>query len=358
MSPSLTIQVLSNGQPKYSYPFAAAPDIIRSAEKDKYFQAVLFDQLSDVLRSFCSSRYLQIRSAEIRTLTEFLYFGCTTFLGNRTLGEEYCDLIQVESGALKFPSLLRRSAFIIFGILLPYGSGTLLPKFRTLLKQKLSNNIRSKVASDERSAATLQKFQLYLLNNAETIISPPLLYAVSLAVFYFTGAYYHISKRLLSLRYLFSNRTSVSQENEGYEVLGVLLLVQMFVQGWLHVRSNMKTEEMSSSDVTDGYGPGLATKYLVDGSVSSGVNSFTTITQTPMPQAPRYLLSNRTLMAWIPSEQQRKCTLCLEELKDPSTTTCGHIFCWTCIADWIREKPECPLCRQEIIAQHILPLRS
>jgi peroxin-10 len=64
------------------------------------------------------------------------------------------------------------------------------------------------------------------------------------------------------------------------------------------------------------------------------------------------------VMDWIKGQQQRKCTLCLEELKDPAATQCGHVFCWTCIGDWVREKPECPLCRRAAMAQHILPLRS
>jgi peroxin-10 len=63
------------------------------------------------------------------------------------------------------------------------------------------------------------------------------------------------------------------------------------------------------------------------------------------------------VMGWIKGAQQRKCTLCLEELKDPAATQCGHVFCWACIGDWVREKPECPLCRREAMLQHILPLR-
>lgn len=80
-------------------------------------------------------------------------------------------------------------------------------------------------------------------------------------------------------------------------------------------------------------------------------------TNTPVADKPRYELSDEETMAWI-GENNRKCTLCLEGMKDPSVTTCGHVFCWVCISDWAREKPECPLCRQSCLAQHILPLRG
>lgn len=37
----------------------------------------------------------------------------------------------------------------------------------------------------------------------------------------------------------------------------------------------------------------------------------------------------------------RKCTLCLEERTDSCSTECGHLFCWSCIVGWGREKVCC-----------------
>jgi len=34
----------------------------------------------------------------------------------------------------------------------------------------------------------------------------------------------------------------------------------------------------------------------------------------------------------------RNCTLCLEERTDSCVTECGHLFCWSCIVGWGREK--------------------
>jgi len=82
------------------------------------------------------------------------------------------------------------------------------------------------------------------------------------------------------------------------------------------------------------------------------------LTHTPAPSKPHYDLGeDATSFSWIPSEHQRTCTLCLDPLRDPSVTTCGHVFCWRCVSDWCRERAECPLCRQQCLVQHILPLR-
>ena len=49
------------------------------------------------------------------------------------------------------------------------------------------------------------------------------------------------------------------------------------------------------------------------------------------------------------------CSICLEELKNPRKTQCGHIFCRNCICGWVNEedyyghkKKSCPLCRNNI----------
>src|SRR4051812_3364823 len=99
--------------PSYTYPFAAAPDIIRSHQKDAYFEGILLNHLSSLLRRLYGARFLHTYTTEARTFSELLYLGLTTFIGNRTLGEEYRDIIQIEDDTLSFPSISRRSGYIL-----------------------------------------------------------------------------------------------------------------------------------------------------------------------------------------------------------------------------------------------------
>ena len=371
----------------YNYPFAAAPDIIRSNQKDTYFQGVLHEQLSNILRRLYGARFIHNYTSEARTFTELLYLGLTTFIGNRTLGEEYCDIIQVSDDTLRLPDISRRSGYILAAVLLPYGLTKILPAFRTRLRRKLEANLRRQQQPrrkdgpyDSRLLST--RLQSYILTHLSDLTSPSPIYALTLTLFYFSGAYYHLSKRMFGLRYIFTRRLPPSEQRVGYEVLGVLLVLQMAVQGWMHLRSTIGSSQQPVSDAGSIAAGGSA---IVDGGVEVGTGGRSymgpshdllleasaahngdirkrvqAVTHTPMiaDEKPRYDLKDPQMMGWMQGEQQRKCTLCLEEMRDPSVTTCGHVFCWTCIGDWIREKPECPLCRQAILGQHVLPLRS
>ncbi len=353
----------------YAFPFAAAPDIIRSNQKDTYFQGVLLEQLSTILRRLYGSRFSHKYNSEARTFTELLYFGLTTLLGNRSLGEEYCDIYQIESQSRKLPPINHRAGYILSAVLLPYTLSKLLPSLRSRIRLKIESNIGRTPKSSGTSL--YDGLQYYLLENLSTItsISTSPIYAIFLAVFYFTGSYYHISKRLFGLRYIFSKRLAPSEQRVGYEVLGVLLVLQIAAQAYLHVQNTITTAlptEGSSAFLDGGVEIGLPNHQgsqqnedVVEPPLSTekpdtSRNRISVTTHTPLPPSslPRYDLSDPSCLAWLQPKQQRKCTLCLEPMKDPSSTTCGHTFCFTCILDWLGEKQECPLCRQRVLSQH------
>lgn len=350
----------------YNYPYATAPDIIRSNQKDTYFQSILLENLSSILRRLYGSRFAHRWDSEAGIFTELLYLGLTTFIGNRTLGEEYCDIYQVENESQKLPAIGRRAGYILSVVLLPYTLSKLLPSLRSRIRLRLDSSLAHTPKSSLR-----YRLQTYILENLSTItsISTSPIYALSLSVFYFTGSYYHLSKRLFRLRYIFSKNLAPSDQRVGYEVLGVLLVLQMAVQTYLHVHSTITTSlptKGASAMLDNGVEVGLLSDQEapgvneVEAKADSSRLRISQTTHTPLPPSmnPRYNLADASTLAWLQPKQQRKCTLCLEPMKDPSVTTCVHVFCWTCILDWVDEKPECPLCRQSVLGQHLLPLRG
>ncbi|KAJ5752500.1 hypothetical protein N7520_009417 [Penicillium odoratum] len=361
------------GFPSHFYPFATSPDIIRSHEKDAYMTAGLVQQTQTIIRSLKGARFVHAYSDAIKNLTELLYFSLTTAIGNRTLGEEYCDLVQLEDDSLRLPAITRRVGYILSSILLPWWLQRLLPALRQRVRNKLERSIArqqfraaqqqipglSKPTNSNNNSKVSKPFftklriQQYILDHLDSMTSLSPIYALSIATFYFTGSYYHLSKRIWRLRYVFTKKIDESEQRIGYEVLGVLMVLQAAVQSFLHVR---KIGESMNNAETENSGTEAASSQ--GGAVIASIQNPASV---PLLSAssPRYdLEEDPCAVAWIPDGQQRKCTLCLEVLKDPSVTTCGHVFCWICVRDWVREKPECPLCRQEVLLSKVLPLRG
>lgn len=369
---------------QYQYPWATSPDIIRTHQKDAYITGTLSSQLSTILRELLGARFAHKYSTTTTHLSELLYLCVTTLLGNRTLGEEYCDVIQVEDDTLRLASLFRRAGYIVSVVFSPWLLSKTLPALRRKLRLKLEKTVaraRQKHAqtNSNKPEPLSLRFQAYILDHLDSLTSLSPIYALSLAAFYFTSSYYHISKRIFHLRYIFTKKLAPSEQRVGYEVLGVLLVLQLAVQSTLHIRETFFSA--SAAEAADN----IATKAAQPVSVGGGVElplggdtlllsdldlhstarppstSFERNTNTPNVDSnenPHYHLEDEEVMGWIPAGQQRKCTLCLEPYKDPSVTTCGHVFCWTCVQDWVREKAECPLCRTSIQGNKVLPLRG
>lgn len=358
------------------YPYASAPDVVRAQQKDAYFTGRLADALADLHRRLAGARAAHAAAAATRALiAPLLYLGLTTLPGNRTLGEEYCDLVQVRAPTGRLPALRARAAYIVGAVLVPYLASRALPPVTGWLGAVLARRLERlrRLASSPSSRGREARLLEYMARHLPSLTSGASLHAVVLALFYFNGTYYELSKRLLSLRYVFTRTVPDTPDRAGYEVLGVLLVVQLAVQAYLHLRSTLLDPPSSSAPRQHAPLPSAAVDVSLDHANSYAANNdlllgssrglqgnridLAAATHTPVAAGPLFDLADKKVMPYITGAQQRKCTLCLEELKDPAATQCGHVFCWECIGDWVREKPECPLCRREAMVQHILPLR-
>ncbi|KAJ5491439.1 hypothetical protein N7539_003006 [Penicillium diatomitis] len=274
---SLTTPDAPIGSPtSHFYPFATSPDIIRAHEKDAFLTSGLVQQVQSIIRALRGARYAHTHSDAIKHLTELLYFSLTTAIGNRTLGEEYCDLVQLEDDTLRLPAITRRVGYILSSILVPWSLQRLLPSLRQRVRHKLERSVAKQQLREAQQASLLSlnkpslsthtaggtaskpfftklRVQQYLLEHLDSITSVSPIYALSLATFYFTGSYYHLSKRIWRLRYVFTKKIEESEQRIGYEVLGVLMVLQIAVQGFLHVRklaTSMQEEQAESATKT------------------------------------------------------------------------------------------------------------
>ena len=58
-----------------------------------------------------------------------------------------------------------------------------------------------------------------------------------------------------------------------------------------------------------------------------------------------YILTMLRKVTSICEKKEEECIICLDELKKPVLTKCGHIFCNGCLSQFLRIKQSCPICK-------------
>lgn len=129
-------------------------------------------------------------------------------------------------------------------------------------------------------------------------------------LFYLLGGYHSCAKRLTGIRYvLIRNWLFAPDVARYYKVLGWLSLVEFVVS----LRSALKLFRASSESCCDGE---------------------------------------------TRSSSRYECSMCVDCARDASAIPCGHVFCWHCVAGWLRTNRQCPLCRMPCEPQQIVLLRN
>eukprot|EP01113_Clastostelium_recurvatum_P045490 TRINITY_DN7821_c0_g1_i1.p1 TRINITY_DN7821_c0_g1~~TRINITY_DN7821_c0_g1_i1.p1 ORF type:complete len:243 (-),score=33.02 TRINITY_DN7821_c0_g1_i1:46-774(-) len=238
---------------------------------------------------------------------------------------EYCDILQVEPKRHLPPGVVSRIVLVFWHVCIPYFA----EKFWPYLLQHF-------VPDDGVGANLLSPYLKDML---------PKLSRLHLTLFYFTGKFYDFSKRVTNIQYVFNRR--VDQRRPKYHILGVLILIQFAVSALMWIRDHAAALGLSK---LPWIGSGIAQPQLVD--LTDTTESFVS-TEAPSSSP----MSNvHASGVEAPSEESGKCMLCLEGRKDTTATACGHLFCWTCITEWCSTKPECPLCRQPLTMQGLIPV--
>lgn len=131
--------------------------------------------------------------------------------------------------------------------------------------------------------------------------------------FFLFSDFYELSKRITNFTYSSSEPSSQSKRlTYLYRFLGCLSLIKLIIDVMKHPQI-FDLDKVSASTTSNG----------------------DVIAQKSSSSREEVPAKNTSII----------CHLCSSDREEPTSTLCGHIFCWKCIHNWLKERSECPICR-------------
>ncbi|XP_066156552.1 peroxisome biogenesis factor 10 [Euwallacea fornicatus] len=274
---------------------ASVADILRCTQRDEAFIDELETKLHSFLKFFGNPVYHRIRRL-VRSVANVWYYYMTSMGNLQTLGEEYTRIIRF-TNEQQTPSGLTQVIWLILYI----GGEPLLDRVLIYAEMQVaqSPNLR-------------QQAKDILLKLIQTFKSEKFMFQrIHHALFYINRKYYYIANRLTGIKYVLLREWFQNDSFSGsFKLLGELTLFYILFNT---VQKVLFNDNLSASSAR---------------------------------------VSEKS------AESSKYCILCVDKLKNPTATPCGHIFCWDCLCDSLNYQRSCPLCRMEVEPNRIIFLRN
>jgi peroxin-10 len=227
---------------------APQPDVIRSLQKDEQFVSGFASETKELLTSVLG-HHAALWEPEIDCMTRILYFVAPVLFGEglmrKTLGEEYADILQMDGqhgSVFQRPSVAKQLVAVLLGTAVPYLYQRVLdrasrPDASLLLSSPAPWLCHPALSSSSSARALVARVRAWM----HTVLSVVQSTAVStqglvkvaqqlhLCLFYLMGRYLTLSKRVVGVHYIFVRK--LEYERPGYQVLGLLMMVQLLIAG-------------------------------------------------------------------------------------------------------------------------------
>jgi len=403
---------------RLTIPNSAQAEIVRLHQKDAYYGELFREQVRDVAVEFLGARLTHKLDNLLALGASMAYLCLCTLGGSQSLGEEYVNAIMRDRRKGGIVSAKRRILFLVLYIMAPFFAVRMYSITRMYILRMDMHITRKRLREAQSMEILVHEPSLLtrLWNNIEHVVhwlahKLPGSHALTgtngmfayvssaqLAMFYLSGPYYTLAHRLVKSDYVYASTRRPSSQPLSYEILGMLLAFQLLIKLGLTIRRT-NFPALASSDDTNAATASAKSERVnpvslkIDGAIvsphsdSHRKDSSSSATNVPLVYADPDVSASPESLGLSPirteSEKQAfdlaqtavrtktvqmeaiahevlRCTLCMDrrepENGSSAVTECGHVFCWSCIEEWLREKADCPLCRQAVQVSRLLPI--
>ncbi|XP_044752659.1 peroxisome biogenesis factor 10-like [Coccinella septempunctata] len=277
---------------------AQVVDILRCMQRDDLAIKALEENIQSLSKSL-GSRNDRIFRKYIPIISSLWYYYVTTGNNLQTLGEEYSNILRFTS-TNGIPSRMTQLIWLILHI----GGESVVDRLISYMESQV------KSSGELREEARKSLLNLFSIWN---IIKCDLL-TIHKAIFYLNGTYYTFAHRLSGIQYVILRDWLEDKSfHNSFKILGIITIIYSAFNISKKVWANRFNQQIETESL-------LST---IRGATSDKI-----------------------------------CVLCNEKRKNPSSTPCGHVFCWECIYESLSYTHKCPLCREEVIPSRVIFLQN